>query len=171
QQEYRPVVVCPEGGSMAAELARRGIETKFAPMPPWRKLFAYPKRAASIRALHAVIAAARPSLIHVNDIWWVPQTLRAASGLPPVPIAAHVRQEIEPSKVRRYGLDGVDLVFAVSRQVQRSLEAGGILPARLKVLYSGVDAGQGAEDGRDVRRHFSISQEALVLGTVANLFA
>jgi glycosyltransferase involved in cell wall biosynthesis len=112
-------------------------------------------------------------LLHVNDIWWVPQTLRAAEGLPRVPIVAHVRQEIEPPKVRHYELDGVDLVFPVSRQIQQSLEAGGVLPERLQVLYSGVDLSciPDQPDGHEVRRRFGIAGGALVLGTVANLFA
>ena len=44
----------------------------------------------------------------------------------PVPIMAHVRQEIEPAKVRRYGLDRVEAVIAISRQVEQSLIAGGV---------------------------------------------
>jgi glycosyltransferase involved in cell wall biosynthesis len=173
QQGYQPVVVCPERGALVVELNRRGVETRYAPMPSWRKLFAYPKRGASVRALREVIVSVRPALIHVNDIWWVPQTLHAAAGLPPVPVVAHVRQEIEPPKVRRYELDKVDLVFPVSRPIQHSLEAGGVLPERLQVLYSGVDLSRipDQSDGQEIRRRFGIAAEALVLGTVANLFA
>ena len=43
-------------------------------------------------------------MLHVNDIWWVPQTLRAVAGFR-IPIVAHVRQEIDPPKVRRYELN------------------------------------------------------------------
>lgn len=169
---YRPVVVCPGDGPLVAELTRRGIETRVAPMPPWRKLFAYPGRAAAIRALRDVIASVRPVLVHVNDIWWVPQTLRAVAGLPVVPIVAHVRQEIEPPKAGRYELDQAHLVLPVSRQIQRSLEAGGVRPERLRTLYSGLDLARVKDDdGRDVRRRFGIPPEAWVLGTVANLFA
>lgn len=169
---YRPIVVCPDGGPLAQELARRGVETRMAPMPPWRKLFAYLNRPAAVRALHDVIAAVRPALIHVNDIWWVPQTLRAAAGLPAVPIVAHVRQEIEPQKVRRYELDQAGLVFPVSRQIQRSLERGGVRSERLQTLYSGLDMTRVVDQksGMDARRRFGIPAEALVLGTVANLF-
>jgi hypothetical protein len=97
QRGYRPIVACPDGGPLAQKLVRRGVETRVAPMPPWRKLFAYPKRPAAVRALRDVIAAVRPALIHVNDIWWVPQTLRAVGGVR-ILILAHVRQEIEPPK-------------------------------------------------------------------------
>jgi glycosyltransferase involved in cell wall biosynthesis len=170
---YRPIVVCPDRGPLVDELVRRGIEPRNAPMPPWRKLFAYPRRATAARALRDVIAAVRPALIHINDIWWVPQTLRAVAGLPAVPIVAHVRQEIEPPKVRRYELDQAGLVFPVSCQIRRSLEASGVRSERLRTLYSGLDMAcvMDQEDGRDVRRRFGIPAEALVLGTVANLFA
>ena len=172
QYGYRPVVVCPGGGPLVTELTRRGIETRHAPMPAWRKLFAYPQRPAARQGLCDVIAAVRPALLHVNDIWWVPQTLRAVEGLSPVPIVAHVRQEIEPPKARRYELDHADLVLPVSRQIQRSLEAGGVRPERLRTLYSGLDMARvkDDEDGLNARRRFGIPAAAWVLGTVANLF-
>ncbi len=172
QYGYRPVVACPDGGPLAPELARRGIETRTAPLPPWRKLFAYPGRAAAVHALRDVIASVQPALIHVNDIWWVPQTLRAVTGLPAVPIVAHVRQEIEPPKVMRYQLERADLVFPVSRQIQRSLEAGGVRPERLRTLYSGLDmvCVKDQDSGLDARRRLGIPAEAVLLGTVANLF-
>jgi len=170
---FHPLVVCPGRGPLTEELVKRGVEVRFASMPPWRKIFAYPKRAVAICALRELLSTVRPALIHVNDIWWVPQTIRAAMGGPRVPIVAHVRQEIEPPKVRRYELDKVDLVLPVSRQIQQSLEKGGVVPQRLKVLYSGVDLGPlpDHEDEREIRHRFGIPADALVLGTVANLFA
>ena len=168
---YRPVVVCPDSGPLTQKLTHLGVETRMAPMPPWRKLFAYPQRPAAVRVLRDAIAAARPALIHVNDIWWVPQTLRASEGFG-IPIVAHVRQEIEPAKARRYELERADLVLPVSRQIQRSLEQGGVRSERLRTLYSGLDMARvkDQEDGRGVRRRFGIPEDALVLGTVANLF-
>src|SRR2546427_6616397 len=169
---FHPLVVCPGRGPLTEELVKRGVEIRFASMPPWRKLFAFPRRAAAVRALRVIITEMRPALLHVNDIWWVPQTLRAVAGLR-IPIIAHVRQEIEPSKVQRYELDKVDLVLPVSRQIQQSLERGGVLPERLKVLYSGIDMSRIPDqgDGREGRRRFDIPADALPLGTVANLFA
>jgi glycosyltransferase involved in cell wall biosynthesis len=141
-------------------------------MPSWRKLLAYPRRGAAVRALRKVIEIERPALLHVNDIWWVPQTLRAAAGMD-IPVLAHVRQEIEPPKVRRYELDRVDVVLPVSHRIRQSLEAGGVPPVCLKTLYSGLDMSRIPDqmDGGEVRRRCGIPEEALVLGTVANLFA
>ena len=113
---YVPQVVCPSEGPLCHELRRRGIATTFATMVAWRKLGAYPKRARAVKSLRDAIRSSRPSLIHTNDIWWVPQTLRAAEGLG-IPVIAHVRQEIEARKVRRYELDHCALAVAVSRNL------------------------------------------------------
>ena len=172
---YRPVVVCGERGPLIEELTRRSIETRFAPMPPWRKLFAFPRRASAVHALREVLAKQRPLLVHVNDIWWVPQAIRAVAQLPDpsLPIVAHVRQEIEPHKVRRYELDKVDLVMPVSEQIGQSLVAGGVHSERVRVLYSGLnlDAVPTQVDPQGMRHQLGIPAEAQVLGTVANLFA
>ena len=168
---YQPLVACPAQGPLVQELERRKIEHHAIAMPPWRKLLSYPKRASAVRALREVIVTKRPLVLHVNDIWWVPQTLRALAGVG-IPIVAHVRQEIDPPKVRRYELNEVDRVFPVSRQIQRSLEAGGVLPERLRVLYSGLDLSVVPvhADGRQIRQQFGIPVDVPVIGTVGNLF-
>lgn len=168
---HTPVLVCPSWGPLGEELARLGIPIRYAPLPPWRKVFAYPRRAGAIRRLREVIVAAQPSLVCVNDIWWVPQTLRATVGLE-VPVLAHVRQEIEAPKVRRYELDRLSLVFPVSQQIQRSLETGGVPPERLRTLYSGLDVNSVPQeaDGVTCRRLMGIPLDVPVIGTVASLF-
>ena len=110
---YYPVVACPGDGPLVEELLRRGIPRKEAMFVPWRKLWGYLQRAAAIRGLRQVIEMEQPSLLHVNDIWWVPQTLRAraGSGGSLIPLVAHVRQGIESRKVRLYELDQADLVI------------------------------------------------------------
>ena len=168
---YQPVVACPAQGPLVQELDRRKIEHHAIAMPPWRKLLAYPKRASAVRVLREVIMTKRPLVLHVNDIWWVPQTLRAVAGFR-IPIVAHVRQEIDPPKVRRYELNELDRVFPVSRQIQRSLEAGGVLPERLRVIYSGLDtsAVPVQADGHQIRHEFGIPVDVPLIGTVGNLF-
>ena len=177
---YRPVVVCPEQGPFVEELRHRGIGCCYATFPPWRKLLSYARRRAAIRRLREIVTSERPSLVHVNDIWWVPQTLRALEGsggsgsdrIPRMPIVAHVRQEIEPRKVKRYELHRADLLFPVSKQIQVALEAGGVAPGTARPLYSGLDPARiPAQLGREAaRQRHGFPQDALVLGTVANLF-
>jgi glycosyltransferase involved in cell wall biosynthesis len=112
-------------------------------------------------------------MIHVNDIWWVPHSVRAVRGASlSLPIVAHVRQEIEPAKVRRYELDRVEAVIAISRQIEQSLIAGGVSASKVRTLYSGIDLSvtQSELDGRAIRQMIGVPDEAILLGTVANLF-
>ena len=171
RRDYKPVVMCPSAGPFQHELATRGIETREGQFPAWRKVKGFFHRGEAVRSLQTVIAAERPSLIHVNDIWWVPQTLRACRGLS-INIVAHVRQEIEPPKVQQYELDRVDLVIAVSHHIQRALEGGGVPKDRLRTIYSGLDIDRIPRhlDGAEVRRQLGLPAAAFVLGTVANLF-
>src|SRR3989442_9082356 len=172
---YRPVVVCGERGPLIEELTRRSIDTRFAPMPPWRKLFAFPRRASAVHALREVIAKERPLLVHVNDIWWVPQAIRAVAQLPDpsLPIVAHVRQEIEPHKVRRYELDKVDLVMPVSEQIGQSLVAGGVHSVRMRGSYSGLNPEAVAHQLLPPRNRTRLGtpSETQVMCTAANLFS
>jgi glycosyltransferase involved in cell wall biosynthesis len=167
---YEPRVACPAEGQLPDELNRRGIPHAAIPVPPWRKLLAFAQRSSSVRRLREVIENDPPTLVHVNDMWWVPQAIRAVQDMG-IPVVAHVRQEIEPTKVRQYELERVDLVFAVSRHVQSGLVAGGVLPQRLRVLHSGVEISVSQpHDGIDLRRHLALPAHARVIGTVANLF-
>ena len=172
RKAYALRVIGPREGPFVEELHRRGIDTSAADFPAWRKLLAYPRRPMAVRHLRDVITAHPCSLIHVNDMWWVPQTRRAARGLG-IPIVAHVRQEIEPSKVSRYELERVDLVIAISEQVRRSLQIGGVGPERIRVVYSGIDCAALSPNhsSQQARSQFRIPAHALVFGTVANLFS
>ena len=167
---YSPVVVAPREGGLASEIARLGLSSRPVPLPAWRKWTSLGQRPMAVRQLRQVVIVEHPALVHVNDIWWVPQTLRALIGTG-IPIAAHVRQEIAPMKVKRYELDRANLVFAVSRRIQESLAAGGVPRERLRVLYSGVDLrAVTAHDERALKRQLGLPGTARILGTVANLF-
>lgn len=113
-------------------------------------------------------------MMHVNDIWWVPHTVRAVAhrASRSVPIVAHVRQEIEPAKVRRYELDRVEGVIAISRQIEESLIAGGVPASKVRTLYSGIDLSerQPKHDSQAIRQLIGIPNGAVLVGTTANLF-
>ena len=167
----RPLVVCPLQGPLAKKIAALGVETHHVPFPAWRKLWEWPRRREAVRRLRHVIEQANPSLVHVNDMWWLPQTLRAAEGLG-VPILCHVRQEIHPRKVRLYQLPAAVAVFAMSRALEASVRSGGVKPERVHVLHSGLDLNgvPASLDGAEFRRRQGIPLTAPLLGTVANLF-
>lgn len=172
--DCQPVVVCPREGPFP-ELLRHGcIETRSAPFYPWRKFLWIHRRSQNVKGLMKVLQIEKPDLVHVNDIWWVPQTLRALKYTEKqrIPVVVHVRQEIECSKVKRYELDKSSLVFAVSCRVSEALVAGGVPGQRLRVLYSGLDLTKTSnrDVGQEGHRPFDIPPEAPLIGTVANLF-
>jgi glycosyltransferase involved in cell wall biosynthesis len=89
-----------------------------------------------------------------------------------VPIVTHVRQEIEPAKARRYELDRVEAVVAISRQIEQSLIAGGVSATKVRTVYSGIDLSerQLTHDDQKIRQMIGLPNGAILLGTVANLF-
>ena len=171
---WEPHVVCPGTGPFREQLHAIAVPTHALSLPPWRKPLAVFQRRSAIRRLGALVGQLDPALVHVNDIWWVPHTVRAlASGRShSMPIVAHVRQEIEPEKVGRYELDRVEVAIAISRQIEQSLITGGVSMSRVRTLYSGIDCSsrQSTRDDQAIRRLIGVPNEAVLLGTVANLF-
>ena len=174
RHKWEPHVVCPGTGPFSKQLHATAVHTHALRFPPWRKPLAVIQRRSAIGRLEALVNQLDPALIHVNDIWWVPHTVRAIANRAsnPVPIVAHVRQEIEPVKVRLYELDRVETVIAISRQIEQSLIAGGVSPKKVRTLYSGIDLSerQFAHDDQAIRQMIGLPSGTVLLGTVANLF-
>lgn len=173
RHKWEPHVACPGTGPFRDQLQALAVLTHALNFPPWRKLLSFFHRRSAVRRLGALVGQLDPAMIHVNDIWWVPHTVRAVRyNSKPVPIVAHVRQEIEPAKVRRYELDRVDAVIAISRQVEESLIAGGVTASRVRTLYSGIDlsGNQPTPNGWAIRQMIGAPNGAVLLGTIANLF-
>jgi len=171
ERGYHPIVVCPSPSPLQRELAACAIETYDVSFTAWRKLKTLFARSKSVRALESIIESVQPQIIHVNDMWWVPQVLRASRRFP-IPVVAHVRQRIEPSKVIFYELDKVDFVFTVSDNIWHSVEASGVSPHQIKMLYDGcrVNRFHRNVNGHEIRQALGFSHGDVVLGTVANLF-
>ncbi len=168
---WQPAVACPSSGSLREEIEKLRLPILPIDLPPWRKASSFLSRYKAVRDLRSLIQAFRPSLIHVNDLWWAPHTVRAVRNAVRVPVIAHVRQEILPVKARQYSLNHVAMVLAVSRQVQDALEAGGISPTSVRTIYSGVNVPPVEQplDREALRARFGIPYNALLVGTVANL--
>jgi len=174
RHKWEPHVVCPGTGPFRDQLHAIAVPTHALSLPPWRKPLAVLQRRSAVGRLEALVNQLDPALIHVNDIWWVPHTVRAVASRAsnPVPIVAHVRQEIEPAKVRRYELDRVGAVIAISRQIEQSLIAGGVSVKNVRTVYSGIELSekQLTHNGQAIRQMIGLPNEAVLLGTVANLF-
>ena len=175
REEWEPVVGCPAGGPLQGMLRQAGVAVHQLELPPWRKWFSRLARGQAVRHLRGLISHLSPSLLHVNDIWWVPHALQAVRrGLADrVPIVAHVRQEIEPEKVPRYSLDQVEAVIAISRQVEQALVRGGVEGRKVQTIYSGLALPARAlsdSDRGEICRELGLPDDVVLLGTVANLF-
>jgi len=174
RQKWEPHVVCPGTGPFRDQLHAIAVPTHAFSFPPWRKARSFFQRRSAVLRLGALVNQLDPAMIHVNDFWWLPHTVRAIESRRsnPVPIVAHVRQEIEPAKVQRYWLDRVEAVIAMSRQIEQSLIAGGVSASKVRTLYSGIDLSekQHMHDGQAIRQMIGIPNGAVLLGTVANLF-
>lgn len=174
RRAWDPHVLCPPEGPFRALLEQADLAVHPVALVPWRKWFSPFIRWRSVGRLRDLVDRLRPALVHVNDIWWVPHALGALHGsVASPPVVAHVRQEIEPDKVRRYELDRIDRVVAISEQVAESLKAGGVEAGRLRTVYSGLDFSRpikATPDRTAVRRRLGVPDSALLLGTAANLF-
>jgi glycosyltransferase involved in cell wall biosynthesis len=174
QQKWEPRVVCPGTGPFRDQFHAIAVPTHALSLPPWRKVRSFFQRRSAVRRLEALVDQLDPAMIHVNDIWWVPHTVKAVASRisNPVPIVAHVRQEIEPAKVRRYELDRADAVIAISRQIEQSLIAGGVSGNNVRTVYSGIDLSkkQPSHDSQAIRQMIGVPDGAVLIGTIANLF-
>jgi glycosyltransferase involved in cell wall biosynthesis len=173
RNRWEPYVACPVGSPLSERLSHDGIPLRSISLVAWRKWYAPAIRWRAVRSLRAMVNALSPALIHVNDIWWVPQTIAAVcgSGLRR-PIVAHVRQEIEQEKVARYRLGSVDAVIAISKQVEQAVIAGGVSSTAVRMIYSGLRFLSAAPraDKAAVCRSLGLPIDAVLLGTVAHLF-
>lgn len=169
--DFRPTVACPKQGPLVQELLKRDIPIREVNFPAWRKLSSFGQRRAGVQRLRATIRTDLPQLVHVNDIWWVPQTLQSMKGMD-IPVIGHVRQEIESPKARRYQLHRLHCVLPVSDQIQTSLIKGGVSQSRLKTLYSGLDINRFPQQEKSERfcQQLGIPHGAFLSGTVANIF-
>ena len=174
RRKWEPHAVCPGTGPFGEQLHTIAVPTHALSLPPWRKPLAVLQRRSAVGRLGAFVEQLDPAMIHVNDIWWVPHAVSAIASHTsnPVPIVAHVRQEIEPPKVQRYQLDRVEAVIAISRQVEQSLVAGGVSAKKVRTVYSGIDLSEKepAHNDEAIRLMIGLPKGAVLLGTVANLF-
>ncbi len=171
---WEPHVACPSGTPLSAALAKEEVALHALALAPWRKWYSPFTRWRDVRNVRALVARAAPALIHVNDIWWVPHTLAAVGGTRGSrrPVVAHVRQEIEPEKVKRYSLESADGLIAISRMVEQALIAGGVARESVRTIYSGLQWSNAmpTPDRTAVCRTLGLPVEAVLLGTVAHVF-
>jgi len=167
---WRPVVACPATGPLVTELKSRRVPTYPMVFPAWRKLTHVLWRVPAWLKLARLIQAIRPALVHVNDLYWVPQALLATRRRN-IPVVVTVRQDLKLARVRQYRLDQAGFVVTVSNAARDVLIRAGVPAERVRTIYTGVDPDRFSPeyDGTPVRKQLGIPTEAPVIGCLANV--
>ena len=166
-----PYVVCPDNGSLLAELEKLNIPYASITLPAWRKLLHVFWRPLAIIRLINIIRRWHIDVLHVNDYWWAPLGI-IAGRLTGRPCFVHVRQEIERRKISQYWLNRGNPIVPVSHSIGDVLRKAGVSSENIHVLWSGIPV-----KNRTLPRSSPETSAILdkikgtpVIGTVANLF-
>ena len=165
-----PLVACPVEGSFAIEVRALGVPTYPMLFPAWRKLNHLCKRLPAIWKLSKLLQEIQPAILHVNDLYWVPQAIQASKHSS-APVIATIRQNLHPTRIRQYQLDRADYLIALSSKTRGTLLEEGVPPARVRIIPTGVDIDRltAESNGTAVRGSLGIPPEAPVIGCLANV--
>ena len=167
---WAPIVACPVEGPFVNEVRSLGVPTSPMFFPAWRKLNHLFNRLPAIRKLSGLLQEVQQVLLHVNDMYWVPQAIRAAKRLN-VPVVSTIRQNLHPIRIRQYQLDRVEYLITLSKKAHDILIEEGVPPERARIIPTGVDVDRltAKSNGTSVRECLGIPPEAPVIGCLANL--
>jgi glycosyltransferase involved in cell wall biosynthesis len=167
--EFRPVVVCPGEGGVAAELKKHGIEVHVIPLYQWRKGKFFFHRYASLKKLRHFIREMKPAVIHCNEFYPLPYAHFA--GTPGgVPIVTHIRLAITPRKIRNYHLSSARRIIVVSHSLADQLKGSG-LEDRVRVVYNAVEPGDFAVGDSDIdfRKELGLAPNTFLIGHIGSI--
>ncbi len=171
RQEWDPIVVCPPDGPLLGEVEKLKVRAYPMKLPSWRKFKGLLGIPFAVWSLIKLIRRCQVELVHVNDYWWGPPVYMASS-MAQIPCVVHIRQEIEPCRVRQYWLKKPSRLFAMSQQIKDIAVGYGVDPGRVRVVYTGIDTAVTVSPAeiKRVRDCYGLSLHQPVIGTVANLF-
>ena len=118
----------------------RSLGVPIYPMvfPAWRKLTHFYKRLPALRKLSKLLQEIQPAILHVNDMYWVPQAILAAKRSN-VPVVSTIRQHLHPIRVHQYQLNRVERIITVCEKAHDLLMKQGVLPERARIIPTGID--------------------------------
>ena len=164
RSRFIPVFAIPQKGEFSELLTTAGVETVFTGFPPVRGLSGV---LASIQALNRLIREKRVALIHSNSIrtHFYGAVCARVNGIPAV---WHQRnmladERFDPDRM----LSAVpDAIICNSRAVSRRFTRGNVLPAKVSVVFNGVDTAvfRPGLDPMKVRGEFGIPPGQTVVG-------
>ncbi len=165
-----PLVACPVEGPFVNEVRSLGVPTYPMVFPAWRKLAHLYKRLPAFWKLSKLLQEIQPAILHVNDMYWVPQAIPAAKQSN-VPVVSTIRQNLHPIRVHQYQLNRVECLITVCKKTRDILIKEGVSPERASIIPTGVDIDRLTAEwtGTDVRGCLGIPLEAPVIGCLANV--
>lgn len=167
---FLPLVACPLEGPFSNEVRSLGVQAYPMVFPAWRKVSHFFMRWSAIWKLRNLLEELRPAILHVNDMYWVPQAIRAAKRLN-IPVVATIRQNLHPIRISQYYLDRVKCLIVLSKTARDTLINGGVSPDCIHTIPTGVDIDYltAESNGFGVRQSLGIGLEAPVIGCLANV--
>lgn len=138
---HEVVVACPDDGTLSVKLARLSIPTVvIAPLPKRRFLspatWAYGFK-VSYR-LCRLIRKVKPDLIHANS-FYAASVAVMAGAIRRKPVVVHARDFVGFPLLSRVLGHLSRRILAVSEAVKSELVGQGVPPAKIEVVYNGVD--------------------------------
>ena len=168
REEFHPYVACPPAGPLVEELQSLQVPTCGLELPAWRKLTDISKNPIAVGHLVRLIRQNRIDLVHVNDFWWNPVAW-LASKLTRRPCVVHIRQHLQPIKVKQYWLNKADRLIAVSHGIRRIALGAGVKTDRIFVAHSGIDIPPRVQKNDHIKSHYGLEPDQPVIGIVAHL--
>ena len=163
---HRALVVAPKGAPLLERAHEAGLATRaltlrgeLNPAGAWR--------------LARLLREVRPDVLHLHDGHAVLPGQLAARALPGSRLAviAHRRTSF-PLRGRWKYAGRVDKVIAISQAARERVLAAGVAPARVAVVYSGLEFPAPApREGLALRRELGLSPEAVLIAHAAALTA
>jgi glycosyltransferase involved in cell wall biosynthesis len=171
RERFQPFVACPPNGAFIERLRNLPVAVVPALFPSWRKLKDIWRIPIAVVSWAAILKRGKFDLVHINDYWWTP-IVWLACRIRGIPCLVHIRQQIEPRRVKEYWLAKPKRVLAVCQEIREVAIDGGVDPNRIQVVYSGLDLSSTVEPltGGPLRKRYGLHPEQLIIGAVANLF-
>lgn len=167
---FRPFVVCPGPGGLAARLQALGIPVEVVPMPSWGEARVI-RIAGALRRLAGLIRTRQIALIHCNATWRMALYAGLAGRWTGVPMIWHVRVgEPEGWKDRLLAALATQIVVNSDAVARRFAGTPG---RKVERIYNGVDLSRFAPGlpASALRSRLGLPDGAPVVGSVGRFVA
>lgn len=165
RDRFEPAFIGPEGGPLVEALQARGVETLAGRVESvsWGNPAQW---VSSVREKRRLLSRVRPHVVHMNEPGWNSDLVLAA-WLGGIPCALHLHN---PQVITRRNLNYslAKKVFLCSAGQKETLENVALIEDKLVVLHNAVDV-EAFDKGRSIRAELGLADDALVVGTVAQI--